>query len=846
MSYRPVELDGDSEPWYVLTIRDGDKAMQTRNTVILLILASAVVISLATLLIVFFVSRNISSPIKNVYSVLKKIKEGDLSSEINVNSQDEIGEMMGMLNQMQEGIKILISNIKEEAAARIRADEESKTKTSFLARMNHEIRTPMNAITGMAELLLRKELSNEARSHVQDIKQAGNNLISIINDILDFSKIESGKLEIVPVNYLLASLFNDTINIIRMRLLEKPIRFYANIDGTIPNSLIGDEVRMRQILINLLSNAVKFTKMGCISLCITIEKRDKKQICLKISVTDTGEGIKPEDKENLFGEFVQLNIGKNYNFEGTGLGLAITKGLCVAMGGDISVESEYGKGSVFTAIIPQGIESESPFAAVTDPEQKKVLIYESRSVYAQSVSWSLANMRVPHTVVTSHDEFVETLRREEWSFVFSGYGLYNKIKPVMENTVFSNGNEPILALMVEWGTEAYIPNVRFVSIPVQALSIANVLNDKHDSKSDFDSFIDYGNVRFYIPQVRLLVVDDLVTNLKVAKGLLMPYQAVVDTCLSGAEAIELIKQHDYDLVFMDHMMPEMDGIQTTVAVRALEGSKYKTLPIIALTANAVFGMREIFMEKGFNDFLSKPIDVSKLDEILDYWIPTEKKIIRGNTAVKIESTRTIAYQPANIPGLNIQQGIAMTGGTTDGYRAVLSLFCKDAESRLPLLQQNRMQRILFITQVHAMKSASASIGAEEVSQKAAELEAAGNAGDFAFIKANLGGFVESLTELVKNIRAALESEDMEKPVGALRTTPLQTTPIPVSLLSELAEALKLQKTSDIDRILGELMQKAPDTKTKEILEQISDYVLMAEFDSAVKIIDELVITLSKE
>ena len=511
------------------------------------------------------------------------------------------------------------------SSAKLLADEESKTKSSFLASMSHEIRTPMNAITGMTELLLRTELSDKARGYTKDIKQAGTNLISIINDILDFSKIEAGKMEITPVKYLLSSLVNDTINIISTRLTEKPIRFFTNIDGNIPNSLIGDEVRLRQILLNLLSNAVKYSKKGHIGLSIIADKLENKKIWLKMTVTDTGFGIKQEDKAKIFDKFTQLDTTKNRGIEGTGLGLSITKLLCVAMGGNITLESEYGKGSEFTVIIPQDIESQELFAVVKEPEKKKVLVYERRSVYAKSLCWSLEKMFVPHTLVTNPDDLAEALHREEWFFLFSGCGLYDKIKPIMENGDFFKGNKPHLALMAERGTDSYIPNVRFVPLPIQSLSIANILNDMTENAGYADSSVVFDALPFTAKQARLLIVDDIPTNLNVVEGLLAPYEAVVDTSLSGKEAVELVKQQEYDIVFMDHMMPEMDGIEATTIIRAQEGERFKTMPIIALTANAIVGMREIFIEKGFSDFLAKPIDVSKFDEILDRWIPKEKK-----------------------------------------------------------------------------------------------------------------------------------------------------------------------------------------------------------------------------
>ena len=754
----------------------------------------------------------------------------------------------------EQNIRLLEANRQAEAG--------SQAKSDFLAKMSHEIRTPMNAITGMSELLLRGALPDESRGYAQDIKHAALNLISIINDILDFSKVEAGKLEIIPANYLLSSLINDVVSIIRTKLMEKPIRFYTNIDSNIPNSLIGDEVRLRQILLNLMSNAVKYTDRGYISVTITKDSSTVERVLLRIVVADSGHGIKPEDHVKIFHDFMQVDEKQYQGIEGTGLGLAITKRLCIAMGGDVSVESEYGKGSVFTVLIPQGIHSKEPFAAVDGPDKKKALVYERRSVYAQSVSWSLENLNVPHNIVTGVDAFAEALRREEWYYIFSGYGLYELIKSVMEqaDTAFPGGRKPPLALMVEWGAEAYIPNVRFVPLPVQSLSIANVLNNKADSKGYFESSESFYAARYFFPNARILVVDDIATNLKVAEGLLAPYNVMIDTCMSGAESIELMKRRDYDLVFMDHMMPEMDGIEVTTAIRAWENEqesntiRRKQVPIIALTANVISGMREMFLEKSFNDMLAKPIDISKLDEILVRWIPKEKRERRTNdeSGVRNNSGGVLspdnAYQLhisdsslLNIPRVNVKHGITMTGGTVAGYKQVLSIFHKDVEERLPLLQTTPGVDTLsmFITQVHALKSASASIGAAELSKEAAALETAGKSGDLTFIEKNLNGFVEHLVEIVDGIRVVLESENRDN-----REISNFSSPIPNSeylpLLHELTAALQSQKAVSIDRILEELRQKPLDSKTKETIEKISDHVLMTEFDSALGIIDELI------
>jgi len=299
------------------------------------------------------------------------------------------------------------------------------------------------------------------------------------------------------------------------------------------------------------------------------------------------------------------------------------------------------------------------------------------------------------------------------------------------------------------------------------------------------------------------------------------------------------------------MMPEMDGVETTAIIRELEMGKQ--IPIIALTANAVVGMREMFIKNGFNDFISKPIDVSKLDEMLDRWIPKKYRVwglgsgdqVTGNSEqVTVNSTNRDSQLP-NIPGVDVQRGIVMTGGTVDGYIQVLSLFCKDVRDRMPLLQKPPEAANLnaFITQVHALKSASASIGAHEISTAAAGLETVSKAGDIAFIRESLPDFAEKLAELVKNIQDALEQgkpESQDIPQSSHTAVPRTPNPEPYTpLLKELAGALKSQKIFEIKRILNELNQQPQDSQLKEILEQISNQVLMTEFDSALRIIDEV-------
>ena len=722
-----------------------------------LMVALALMSLIVSILLAFAVTRSIAVPLSKLETVADRVANSEINEQFDYSSFDFSAggdEITHLSLRFQEALKGLaqVQRLKIEAAeAQYQKEKEkaaSRAKSDFLAKMSHEIRTPMNAITGMAELALREDVPNSVREHILTIKQASANLLSIINDILDFSKIESGKLEIIPTDYLFSSLLNDIINIIRMRAIDSQLKFVVNIDGNIPGELFGDEIKIRQVFLNILNNAVKYTEKGHISLTVTGETTES-FVNLTVKIADSGKGIKQEDIGKLFGNFVQINLENNKGIEGTGLGLAIAQGIVKAMDGNISIESEYGKGSTFTVTLPQKIHKRDKLASVETPNKKRTLVYGFHEIYANSIAYSLDNLGVDYAIVSTSSEFCEKIEDESYSFVFINSDLYESVR----NVCAKFESKVKIVLLTEFGKVMADQNLSILTMPVHSVSIANILNGV-TTGSAFSADRET-TVKFTLPSARILIVDDIYTNLKVAEGLLAPYNAAIDICLSGAEAVELVKKQDYDLVFMDHMMPDMDGIEATERIRSLEEKRFKTMPIIALTANAVSGMREIFLEKGFNDFLTKPIDISKLSGILTRWVPKDKR--EQKSAVENGSVPAPKSPLPIIPGVDVNQGIAMTGGTYEGYLEVLSLFCEDAEDRLVLLKTIPDETLLsaFTTQVHSLKSVAASIGAANVSMVAALLEAAGQSGDIAFIQTNLKDFTEDLSELVNSIRGAL-------------------------------------------------------------------------------------------
>ena len=516
---------------------------------------------------------------------------------------------------------IYLRDLRDEKRRQI-AERESEAKSQFLARMSHEIRTPMNAIIGMTELALRANSISSTREHILTVKQAGTNLLSLINDILDISKVEKGKIEIQPTEYHFSSLLNDVISIIRMRVVDSHVRFVVNVDSKMPNELYGDEARIRQVLLNLLSNAVKYTDNGgFVSLSVQGEMDGTETINLTINVEDSGRGIKEEDLKKIFEEYAQVDRDNNKNVEGAGLGLAISWHLMKAMDGDIRVESEYGKGSKFTVTLPQTVRSSKSLGYVENAEEKRVLAYERRNMYAQSLIFAMKSLGVDCDRTFSDSSLLEKLASRKYAFAFIPFELYrNNAKAIAE---LNCGTK--IVILTEFGESVPEKDLTVIAMPVHALSIANILNESQEGFSYHDS--DGFAVKFTAPEANILIVDDVLTNLKVLKGLLTQYRVQVSLCKNGETALEAIKTSRYDMVFMDYLMPGMDGMETMKRIRELsaQDSYYADVPIVMLTANAVSGMREFCLENGFNDFMPKPVDMIQLNAVLERWIPREKR-----------------------------------------------------------------------------------------------------------------------------------------------------------------------------------------------------------------------------
>ena len=692
-------------------------------------------------------------------------------------------------------------------------------KSSFLANMSHEIRTPMNAVIGLAEMALREDLSPTVEGYVKQIISSGQSLLTIINDILDFSKIEAGKLDIIYSEYDVMQMISDVGYTVMPRIGNKDIELIIDVNPKIPKMLVGDCVRIKQVLINLAANAVKFTDSGTVTIWIDFIKKSDFEITLLASVEDTGIGIKEEDMGKLFDSFTQLESRKDRSVEGTGLGLAISKNLINLMNGNILVESKYGVGSKFAFQVPQRIAKSDPSIEIHADKTLKVGIVGDNEYAKDALRHDLKRLMVAFYDFHMTDEM-------DYDFVFLDK---KSLSEDMKKLAMANP-QTTFAVMTGYSDslDSDIPNVIYVRRPLYVNKISAILNHEDPNAVNYaptGSYID-----FCAPEAKVLLVDDNEINLTVVEGLLEPLQMQIDTATRGKQALQMMKEKKYDLIFMDHMMPEMDGVDVTRVIRR-DYPEYNMVPIIALTANAMEESKSMFLMEGMNDFISKPVELRLLVACIKRWLP--KELQKHITPEKKKEEKNNNELPV-IEGLNTAEAVRLLGSIKLFWK-VLENYYRDIDKRSKIIRGYYEEKNwdLYTIEVHALKSTSRQIGAMGLADMAAALEKAGKDNNIEKIIAG----TENLLKVYESYKSVLapyfsNTENQENTSAG----PLFEGRMRDEYLGRLREAAENLDFDTIEQAIAEMNTYSYSDDDKKKYEVLKDAFDNVDFDTLNKLL----------
>jgi two-component system sensor histidine kinase/response regulator len=626
------------------------------------------------------------------------------------------------------------------------ADAASRAKGAFLANMSHEIRTPMNAVIGMNYLMQKTEMSSRQRGYVEKMDRASHTLLSLINDVLDFSKIEAGRLDLEKIEFSLSEVLDDVANILGMAIREKGLELVIETEPSLPKHLIGDPVRLGQVLMNLANNAVKFTDKGEIVIKVKTAHKESKKAAIEFSVSDTGIGLTEQQKENLFEAFTQADYSTTRKYGGTGLGLAISKALVEKMGGRIHIKSEPGRGSTFSFNAEFGLSGKrSSMPWRSKLKDLKALVVEDNRELGKAIVRSLKTIVGEISAAPSGELAIEEIRKanethKPFDLVFMDYKLpgidgIEALKRIRQDPYLSPAPSVIIVTAHdEDSVREKAENAKadgFVVKPVTGSMLLNAAMDFLSKRvrvssltaGPWDSSSDTLNA---IRGFRLLLVEDNEINRQVATELLQGEGLEIDIAENGAKAVaKLIKaEKAYDAVLMDLQMPVMDGFEATRRIR--EQADNRKIPIIAMTADVVGDIRRQVLEAGMNDYISKPIDPPALFNTLLQWIsPDAVSDPYRQTEGKRPLTASDEPLP-RLPGLDIEDGLSRIGGNLELYYKLIDKFreghARDAVEIREAVERGDSERARRMS--HTLKGVSGNLGASGLHRATARLDAA--------------------------------------------------------------------------------------------------------------------------
>jgi len=650
-----------------------------------------------------------------------------------------------------------VKMIEQLNIAKATAEKANRAKSDFLSSMSHEIRTPLNAIVGFSEMIENENTIEGCKENAKDIVLASHTLLDIVNGILDISKIEANKMEIVNKEYSLLPELNNLSKLLIPRIGEKPIELKTQFASDIPAIMYGDIGKIKQVITNILTNAAKYTEQGEIN--FTVNCINENDICsLVISVEDTGRGIKPEKIDTLFTKFNRLDEDKNTTIEGTGLGLAITKSLTEMMGGKIIVQSVYGKGSKFTIYLRQKIVAkegniETKEEVVEDIKFTgfKVLVVDDNNLNLKVADKLLKKYDLTTKLIESGEDCINLIKIGETYDLILMDDMMPKLRGpevLAKLKEIPNFNIPVIALTANATAgikESYLKEGfdDYLAKPIDKVELVNILKKYLKNKVE-EKETNVADLK----GTKVLVVDDNKLNVKIAKSVMKDYNFEIDEAYSGKECIEKVKTKDYDIVFMDYMMPEMDGIETLQHIKEIPSIKSA---VVALTADATDGSREKFLKAGFDEYVSKPINREILDKVINKMLNKKQiEVVEGNSNNDIEVDKT-DYLKQN--GIDVEHGLELLGDM-EMYNETLNLFMEGLNERFNKIKTFKEQNNMpdYAVEVHALKSDSKYLGFTKLAELAYNHEMKSKENDINYVNDNFNDLVNETLRIFNIVK----------------------------------------------------------------------------------------------
>jgi len=788
---------------------------------------------------------------KQVFRYEDKIP-GDRIAEV-YRAPTEAGGLVFVINDVTSRNRMM----EDLRKARMDAEKATEAKSNFLANMSHEIRTPMNAIIGMSHLALKTELTPQQHDYVKKIDISANSLLGIINDILDFSKIEAGKLDMEAINFDIAETFANVANLITVKAQEKEgLEVLYRIDPKVPDFLEGDPMRLGQILVNLGNNAVKFTEKGEIVLTTEVMVQSPEKARLRFSVRDSGIGMTEEQAAKLFQAFSQADTTTTRKYGGTGLGLAISKRLVEMMGGDIRVESEPGKGSefIFTAWFDVGEGKTKERRKLTeDLLDMPVLVIDDNRTARRILEELLVSMRFKVDQAASGLKGLEMIAQAaktnpyqvvltDWKMAgMDGIEVGRRIRAMPDLAIV-----PKIILVTAYAKDEAkeeMADVGFDGLLIKPVSASDLLETTLEAFGKIEAsrkFKDVENIEAEmaapIRGARILLVEDNEINQQIADEILTAAGFKISIANDGKEGVQALDQSDFDAILMDIQMPVMDGYTATREIR--KNDRFKDLPIIAMTANAMIQDREEALSAGMNDHVSKPIDIEELFSALLRWVKPREHTDFDNDAP--QPLPEIKKEDVDIPelkGIDTKSGITRVGGNKKLYQKILIKFHSDYREMTQQIidaieqgDQKLSQRL-----AHTVKGVSGNIGAGELQEIAAQLESAIKDGKIDEAKALIPSFEIQLKEVIHTLGENLVHK-LEKETPKTELTKGNRGDL-VILLDKLAPLLIKRKAKPCKEVVHEILRFTWDEELSENVSDLEKWTNKYKFKDALKVVE---------